>query len=515
MIGRKLRLDRQQRPYRRIALGVLAATIAMQLASLIVVLPRWDEHRLIGYGADLPSLFSAHLFGLAAALTAYIVVRAQPRNAVGWLLGALGLAEASMLLGIFGGSVLVTDPSQPEAIGAWLASTALQPTMGAFVTLLMLVFPDGRLVGRRWRWVGLVVVVGAALRFVELGFGRGSIIYLPTVGNPMELPHALRELLTTVGSPGIGLYLLAAAMGLGAISLLVRYRGTDHVARQQIRWFVASGFATVGAAITLVHIFVSVPPAIGVGQDRWVLFYLATTLQPIAIAIAVTRYRLYEIDRIINRTFVYGSLTAVLAGAFTASVVLSQRVFVAVTGETSDLPFVATTLVVVALYTPVRARLEAVAARHLKYDDPHFGAYRDRMEDVLSLLDPVEAASRLLDEVLAELATDAGRVEFVPGMEPAVVEVGAVGPTVDTLVIEVAERVPGPIARVVVAPSPDAEAFDPAALAAATECALMAQRVLGLRGPFGWPARHRGSGRRAGRAGATTVLPSRPLAMAE
>jgi hypothetical protein len=100
-------------------------------------------------------------------------------------------------------------------------------------------------------------------------------------------------------------------------------------------------------------------------------------------------------------------------------------------------------------------------------------------------------------------------------MEPAFVEVGAVGSTPDDLVIEVAERVPGPIARVVVAPSPYAEAFDPAALAAATECALMAQRVLGLRRPFGWPARHRGGGRRAGRAGATTVLPSRPLAMAE
>jgi hypothetical protein len=124
---------------------------------------------------------------------------------------------------------------------------------------------------------------------------------------------------------------------------------------------------------------------------------------PIAIGIAITRYRLYDIDRLINRALVYGSLTAILAGVFTAAVGLAQRLFVAYTGQTSDAAIVLTTLVVATLYAPLRRRLEGIVDRWFKYESRQFGAYRADIERFLQLSEPDLAAKRLASEAAAEL----------------------------------------------------------------------------------------------------------------
>ena len=133
-------------------------------------------------------------------------------------------------------------------------------------------------------------------------------------------------------------------------------------------------------------------------------------IMPIAIGIAITRYHLYDIDRLINRALVYGSLTAILAGVFTAGVGLAQRVFVAVTHETSDAAVVGATLVVATLYAPLRKRLEAIVDRRFKFEEARFGRYRDELTRFLALTDPQHAARRLVEEAVDELDAVGGAV---------------------------------------------------------------------------------------------------------
>ena len=147
-----------------------------------------------------------------------------------------------------------------------------------------------------------------------------------------------------------------------------------------------------------------------ISDIAWALGFLCIALLPVAIGIAITRYHLYDIDGIINRTIVYGALTAILAGLFTASITLSQRTFSAVTGERSDAAIVVTTLVVVAAYTPVRKWLEAVVDRRFKFESPRFGAYRAQLRETLELIDPDESRDRLVREVVRELGASGGAI---------------------------------------------------------------------------------------------------------
>ena len=143
--------------------------------------------------------------------------------------------------------------------------------------------------------------------------------------------------------------------------------------------------------------------------------FVFIALFPVAIGFAITRYRLYDIDELINRTIVYGALTAILAGLFTASITLSQRTFSAVTGERSDAAIVVTTLVVVAAYTPVRKWLEGIVDRRFKFESPRFGAYRAQLRETLELIDPDEARERLVREVVRELGATGGAIVTVHG----------------------------------------------------------------------------------------------------
>jgi hypothetical protein len=160
--------------------------------------------------------------------------------------------------------------------------------------------------------------------------------------------------------------MLAAAV-LAAYSLVLRYRRGDSVEQAQIRWI-----ALFGSFVALA--FIVAAPQLGWISDRaWEVAFAFLSCLPIAIGVAITRYRLYEIDRLINRTLVYGSLTAILAGIFTAGVGLAQRVFIATTGDKSDASIVLATLVVATAYAPIRKRLEAVVDRRFKYEHLEFG----------------------------------------------------------------------------------------------------------------------------------------------
>jgi hypothetical protein len=262
--------------------------------------------------------------------------------------------------------------------------------------------------------------------------------------------------------------MIAAAL-LAASALVVRYRRGDGVERAQIRWLALSG-SFVAAAFAIASFQIS-----PISDRAWELGFLFLSLMPIAIGVAVTRYRLYEIDRLINRTLVYGSLTAILAGIFTAGIGFAQRLFIATTGETSDAAIVLTTLVVATLYAPLRKRLEAVIDRRFKYEHLQFGAYRDELTRVLDVLDPLRAADRLVREAVRELQATGGAV--VDGAGQAVATAGS-WPVAAVVRMPIARH--GTLRAVLVGPRVDGRPHDPLTVAQLEDMAVLVASALDM-----------------------------------
>ncbi len=467
--------------------GALVAGVALVLAGLAVYWRGWSAHVPIGYGAELPALLSTELFALSATVVGCAVAHRRPRSVVAWLMVILGLGAAAIALGLYAGAVSAGSAPEPRLdAGGWLAGGAMQPFMGGLTGLLMFLFPDGRLTSRAWRAAVLILIAGAAVRFGELALVGEPVPYLPTLDNPHHLPSPFDGVLVVSKQLNVGLVLLLGGMALGAASLVARYRRTGAEVRRQIRWFVFAGTIVAATLAPLAHLFVFVDPAAGRGQDLWVLFFASASMFPAAVGIGITRYRLFEIDRILSRTFVYGSLTAILAGLFTASVGLSQRLFVALTGETSDLAIVLTTLVAASAYTPVRRRLESIAERLFRYEEPRFGAYRASLREVLTLLDPAEAARRLVAEATRELGALGGWVEFDGEAAGATATTptptpGALGPDPRPSVVVPITGHDGPHGRLVLGPRPDGAPYRPDDIRALEDVAALLGRCLDLR----------------------------------
>jgi hypothetical protein len=237
------------------------------------------------------------------------------------------------------------------------------PGVGLLGTYVFLLFPDGRLPSRGWRplaWLSGVVI---ALLSVGVALSPGPLVNVGPIQNPFGLEeHPWVSTAWLVVLPLLPLCVLASAL-----SLVLRYRRSGGEERQQIRWIAF-------AASVLGVLFVSglfVPP------EAWFADLIAyatlgsSTLVPIAIGFAVLKYRLYEIDLLINRALVYGSLTAMLAGVYLCAVIVLQYLFRALTGQESQLAVVASTLAIAALFNPMRRRIQALVDRRFyrnKYD---------------------------------------------------------------------------------------------------------------------------------------------------
>jgi hypothetical protein len=296
-----------------------------------------------------------------------IVATYRPDNPVGWLLCLSGVSvSTSSFTSQYAIYALLARPgSLPagEAL-AWIAAWQLPVIIGLQVSYLLL-FPTGRLPSGRWRWLaGLIVtfvVVGVVLSAFSPDAYLGS---LDPIRNPLGIEsftYFWKALLYTVAP------LLYVAV---ALSVFVRMRRAVGVERQQIKWFAYA--AAIFAMATILNV-----TTLEIDAPRWVewanlvIFSVAGTTIPIAIGIAILRYRLYDIDLLINRTLVYGSLTATLVAAYFAGIGVSQRLFVVLTGERSALADVASTLLIAALFSPVRRRVQGFVDRRFyrrKYD---------------------------------------------------------------------------------------------------------------------------------------------------
>jgi hypothetical protein len=352
-----------------------AAWLAWSLYGFLICLSTvWSGIGLLGQGGSRNVLYLASeaLISLAApvvfAIVAALIVSRQPRNALGWvLMVVVGAFVVGTPLENYTEHVTPSSPA-PTAVILLVVWFSNWNWLLLIIPLLfiLLLFPNGRPPTSRWRWVGVAAIVWAALFVLVATLSRRLTTPDIVLDNPIGvLGKGTVELLASVWIAGL-LLLLAAC----ALALFVRYRRANDTEREQIKWLLYAC-----AVFLVVYVGGTIGEVAGsnnVGGHIWgILFGLSLVMLPAAIGIAVLRYRLYEIDVVINRTLVYGSLTALLVTVYFGGVVGSQFVFRALTGGKSQLAVVASTLAIAALFNPLQRRIQSFIDRRFyrsKYD---------------------------------------------------------------------------------------------------------------------------------------------------
>ena len=348
------------------------------------------------------------LLFMSFATVGALVASRRPRNAVGWTFCALGLFGTLAAAGEgYAVYALATRPgSLPGGEGmAWLSGLLGGPITFAMFALVLLLFPDGRPLSRRWRpfvWLNLIAVA----LILAFAFKPGPIgTSLLDIANPFGIQGA-GPLLEAIGISGIFLTLAVAVAG--AASLVIRLRRARGEERQQLKWFAFAG-AVCCAAFATGPVLWSLPPSSGLAWIWSVLFLSAASTIPAATGIAMLKYRLYDIDIIINRTLVYGSLTVTLALVYAGSVISLQYVFRVFAGGSSQLVIVASTLAIAALFNPLRRRIQGFIDRRFyrkKYDAAMvLEAFSERLRD--------ETDFDTLSEDLTNVARETVQPEFI------------------------------------------------------------------------------------------------------
>src|SRR5215203_2887143 len=303
-----------------------------------------------------------------------VIASRLPDHPIGWICCAIGLTGAVEHLS--SEYAIYALLAHPEALAGgnamlWLCNWVWIVMFGLIVYLILL-FPNGRLPNSRWRWFAWFSVALTLLAVTLMAISpEAALDVLGSSGNPhISFPNSLG----IEGLPNLywPVQTLTLVLGLvGAASVVVGRRNARGIERQQIKWLLyASAIFFVGNFLKNT-IF---SPLGGVSWGLWV-GYLLVALGglggPIAIGIAILRYRLYEIDTLINRTLVYGSLTVALVALYFGGIVVLQRLFVLLTGEQSTLAVVASTLLIAALFNPLRRRIQSFIDRRFyrrKYD---------------------------------------------------------------------------------------------------------------------------------------------------
>jgi len=298
-----------------------------------------------------------------ATLGALIISR-RPGNVIGWIFLAGGVSGGVLMFsGQYATVALALDgPTLPGvALAAWLANLA-QNSFVVSILFLVLLFPDGMLPSRRWRPLAWAMGTLIAVSLIVVALSPGPIVEFPSVSNPFGVEAAtLPGPVLTAGQLGV-----LACVVATILSLVLRFYRSRGEERLQLKWFTYA--AAVGFTTPLLLNLLA-PAAFEVlGRLLWTLGFLSL---PVSIGIAILKYRLYDIDLVINRTLVYAALTAVLVLVYVGNVFSLQYLFRALTGETSQLVIVASTLAIAALFNPLRRRIQDVVDRRFyrnKYD---------------------------------------------------------------------------------------------------------------------------------------------------
>jgi hypothetical protein len=341
-----------------LAWSLVVLSVALLGGGIALARARGSTPPGLPYGSvgDADTVVLSLAIVLTFSVVGAIVASRHPRNTIGWLFCAIGLAVGfNGLAGGYAEYWLVSDRGS-RSLGetaAWFGSWAWTAQLIA-LTFLLLLFPDGRLPSPRWRPVAWCAGLGLGGFVVGYAFDAGPLEDFPQVVNPYGIDSPV---VSVVGVAG-GL-VVVGSMVASAVSVIVRARHAGRVERQQIKWLAYGGAVVVGTSLVASAIAIwSVTVTI-------LIINLALLGLPLFTGIAIVRYRLYDIDIIINRTLVYGTLTATVVAVYFGGVATLQALFCALTGQEqqSQLAIVISTLVIAALFNPLRRRIQAFIDR--------------------------------------------------------------------------------------------------------------------------------------------------------
>ena len=351
------------RRVRNIAWLCFALTLLAIPLSLVVLIKLADSPIST---QDWWNVAGSFVGAVAFSVVGALILSRHPRHSIGWTFTLSGLATSLAVVGMAYGD-LAGAPAWSLPAGGFasrLSYVLLQSGVFLPLTLGLLLFPDGRLLSRRWWPAAVTSVLGLVLRLVGDNLD-------PTGQDPIA-----------DGLDTVGVLLTVASTIAGLASLTLRWRRAGSILRQQLKWMTAA--ATVVVLAFVADIVLNIWNQQLIKQFEFVVFIVSYVSIPLAAGASILRYGLYEIDFIINRAIVYVSLTAILAGLYAGFTATLQKAFVAATGQNSDAAIVITVALIATLFTPVRNALQ-------RFVDARFKDARDLVRVLSSLESEVGA----------------------------------------------------------------------------------------------------------------------------
>lgn len=385
----------------RIAAATWAVTVALALPAVVLLARNYPS---LGGILSSPATVNGVL-ALTFAIVGGLIVARRPGNLIGWIFCVEGIANGLATLAVqYARYTLQTQPgSLPGGVwAAWLGSWSWVPGLG-LLALLLLLFPDGHLPSSRWRPVAWLALAWIVVNIASIAVRPGPLLSsAPTVRavaatNPLGIADA-EAVLRAFGTFAISI--LALLWLASIVSLILRFRRGGDLARQQLKWFLYA--AALFAAAFLASLLPGLPDELSVASEG--LKLVAAALLPASVGVAILRHRLYDIDRLISRTLAYGALTATLALVYYCGVVAFQGGLRGISGQTSDLAIVASTLGIAALFQPLRRRIQRFIDRRCyrrRYDAARVvGAFSASARDEVDLSHLTTHLLEVVDETM-------------------------------------------------------------------------------------------------------------------
>ena len=353
--------------------GPLVFALSLLVAGVVVMATD------LGDGIDTAGVAVLALMAIVYGVVGLLVASRHPENLIGWIfLGASAFAGLANVIDAYAMHFIETreGPDTWGRAAAAYGEVAWMPFILVPATFLLLLFPNAQLLSRRWRWVAWCAGIGIAGAFVFVGVDPGPIPTYPQLTNPFGVHSPLLTPLQVIAYSLVGIGVAGSSL-----SLVIRFRRARGVERQQLK-----GLALAGGVIAVTLPLYGVMGA-GAGD---VLSTIGLIGLPVAAGVAILRYRLYDIDVVINRALVYGALTAILAAVYIGSVLLLQLAlgpFI----EGNSLAVAVSTLIVAGLFRPARNRIQNVVDRRFfrsKYDAAQtLTAFSSHLRDQVDLED--------------------------------------------------------------------------------------------------------------------------------
>jgi hypothetical protein len=375
LVSSTIPAERASRTRVVIAWAIAGLALCVSLASLVI----WD--------GDLVALVSLISTPIAFGVTgAFLAVRV-PTNPIGSLLLVATIGFATVIAGLTWAVANGFEDRPGVALAGMAADLAFIPSIVVILVGVSLLFPDGRWLSPRWAWVAVVSAVAVGLAELRVLFASPILLENEAFPNPLYLP-AIAPIL--VAGDSLATLVAGPVFAIGLACLFLRYRRSDPIGRLQIRWLVAAA-GVAAACFALSFLFPG-----DVADTLETVGVIALNLVPVAIAIAIVRYRLYEIDRLISRSISYALITVILVGTYAAVVLVLQGPLGTIIGN--DTVVVAlSTLIVASLFQPLRRRIQQGVDR--RFDRARVDADRTAGAFGARLRDEVD-----IDAVLADLS---------------------------------------------------------------------------------------------------------------